>query len=81
MVYVVFKEDRSIIRPRKIKNGGFQFNLPQGAKVAVLGIKVENGRPQMAQLNTSLQVGNDIVLDYETVTLKEMRKQLEALRG
>jgi len=79
MVYIVFEEERSIIRPRRIQNGGYQFNLPVGKKVAILGIKVENGRPQMAKLSTQLQREKQYLLDYKSVTLKDMRKTLESL--
>jgi len=79
MVYIVLEDERSIIRPRKIQNGGYQFNLPVGKKVAILGIKVENGRPQMAKLNTQLRREKQYLLDYKSVTLKDMRKTLESL--
>jgi hypothetical protein len=53
--------------------------LPVGAKVSILGIKVENGRPQMAKLSTNLQREKKYELDYKSVSLKDMRKQIEAL--
>ena len=79
MVYIVFEDEKTMIRPRRIQNGGFQFNLPVGKKVSILGIKVENGRPQMAKLNTHIQREKEYVLDYKSITLKDMRRQLEAL--
>lgn len=81
MVYIVLEDERSIIRPKRIQGGAFSFNLPVGKKVAIIGIKVENGRPQMAQLDTQLQRKKQYILEYKSVNLKEMRKNLEALGG
>ena len=78
-VYVIFQEMNSLIGMYKRPEGYRADGLPRGARVKLLGIKVEDGRAQMAVTEARVGREDPFQLDYRPCTLTELSLELERL--
>ena len=77
-VYVLFKDINSMMRAYK-RDGQFVVNnLPRNKAVTIIGVKVEDGRPQMAMLDTYVGTEN-LSLNYKPCSLSDLRNTLDQL--
>ncbi len=76
-VFVVFKEINSMMRLYSKQGDRYvQNNLPKDAEVKIIALKVDNGMPSMAVLDT--RVGEEPVIDlkYEACKIKDIKEVL-----
>ena len=79
-VFIVFKEIDSILRPGKRNQQYISSRIPKSADVKIVGIKIKDGRPQLAVKETKVDaLASDYTLEFKTCSLKEMRSTLTAL--
>lgn len=79
-VFIVFKEIESILRPVKRGNQYISRKIPKSAPVKIIGVKVKNGRPQLAIKETQVDaLAADYTLDFQNCSLKELRNTLTRL--
>lgn len=75
--YLVFKNIKSVIRPR-LMDGGVTFrNLPKGAEVKLVSLGVKNNECYVAAQDLTLGSHEKIDLRYNKSSLKDVRKILE----
>lgn len=78
-VTLVFKNIRSIMTGY-YKNGVCEFaNVPVGEPITIMGIQEMGGTPQFAFEETTIKRGEDIDLQYSTITYAELKNQIERL--
>lgn len=78
-IYVVFKDEMTIL-PVQRRDGGYQSSgVPTGADIRILGIKMVDGRAQMALVETTVGAEEQYKLAYEPKSLKEVRNELMKL--
>lgn len=78
-IYVVFKNEMTIL-PVHRRDGGYQSSgVPTGADIRILGIKMVDGRAQMALVETTVGAEEQYKLAYEPKSLKEVRNELMKL--
>ncbi len=75
--YLVFKDIKSLIRPRK-ENGRIIFGgMPIGAEVKLVSLEVKNNECFLASQDLTLGSNNEIDLQHRKVGLTEVREFLE----
>ncbi|MCI5081005.1 MAG: OmpA family protein [Saprospiraceae bacterium] len=78
-VFVVFKDIRSMMRAGKYQNYYKTNKIPTGMNVRVIGIKLEDGKPLLAVKDTQVGQENQLVLQYESCSLSQLRESLSQL--
>lgn len=77
--YLIFKDIKSIIRPR-IVNGEIVFNnVPKGRDVKLVSLEVKNDQCYLAAQDIKLSEGVKIDLQYQKSSLAEVRNTLESI--
>ena len=75
-IYFVFNDIRSVVKIYNLKSG----HLPNGEKAKVIAmVKNEDGEFLLHQENITVTYGQEIALDFKTVTEDELLSVLEAL--
>lgn len=75
--YLIFKDLKSLIRPRK-KDGKVVFiGVPKGEKVRLVAVNVNDGHANMAVHDFTIDVNKGTHLKYYPAGVKELRKALE----
>lgn len=79
-VFVVFKDINSMMRLYSRKGDRYvQNDVPKDAEVKIIGLKVQNGRPSMAVLNTRVGEKSVVELNYERCKINDIRKTLKSI--
>ena len=79
--YCILKESRSILQPKYSKSG-FSFNaLPKGQAFKIIGIKLDQGKPQIAIREFSLNKNINISMEFRPVTLDEIKDEFAGLES
>lgn len=80
MVFVIINDYKSALRANRVVDGRLQTApIPQDLNVTILGVKVENGRPMLAKINTKTTANTVHDLAYRPCTLAEVRQELQVL--
>lgn len=78
-IYVVFRDIQSMMRAYRSGDQYLVQNLPKGQEVTVIGVKLEEGRPQMAVVDTQVGSTGSLALDYQACSLNDLRATLNRL--
>lgn len=80
-VFVVFEELNSIVNTYKKESRYLTQELPRDARIKVIGIKVEDGKPRLAvhRLTVADTQGQPLALDFAACKLGDIRKELAGL--
>jgi len=82
MVYVIFKEINSMLRPQALNSHYRTQLVPKDAEVTILGIRLsEDGQAEMAVIDTRVDAQESYALDYAPCKLSAIRKKLDELNG
>ena len=79
--YCILKESRSILRPVFSKSGFNFATLPKGQAFKIIGIKLDNGKPQMAVREFSLNKAMNISMEFTDISLEEIKEEFAGLES
>ncbi len=78
-IFILFREDNSILQVNRRQDGQFTTNpIPGFAPVDIIAIRVENGRPLLARHETTA-ASYDGRLEFKPCRLSDIRKELANL--
>lgn len=80
-LFVIFKDIRNIMKARKV-SGKSQYqvkNLPRDMDIRVVGVKIIDGKPQLAIRDTKVSDQSPLRLQYQAANLQKIRTALKDL--
>jgi len=83
-VYIILKDRSSILSAGKSRANSDLYvtpAIPKATPVKILAIKLEAGRPMMAVRETRAGDEREYKLDYQSCSLKDIRKALNEING
>jgi len=78
-IFVIFNETKSLLRTYKRGEQYLTNAIPKGESVTIIGLKFQDRKPMLAQLNTVSDPEMAYELDFKACTAKEMKAQLNTL--
>ena len=80
-LFVIFKDIKSMMRASKWKeNANYQVsNLPRNMDIRVVGIKVVDGKAQLAIKDTKVSDEKPVKLSYQPASINKIRSALSNL--
>jgi hypothetical protein len=79
--YIVFKNQRTVISPDKLKNHYRFDRLRKGEELKLVGIKLIDAKPYLFQQDIVMDDNKVVEVDYESTTLEEIKKLFNELDG
>lgn len=80
-VFAVFKRISTLLDLNKSGDIFSKTGFPSGEEISIIGIRVRNGFPEIARLDTTVGRNNLHSLNYTPTTLKNIRRILEELKS
>jgi len=77
--YLIYKDIRSLISPRKAVGEVTFVNVPVGEEVKLVALKLVDEKPQMAIKEMKVDYNGKVVLDFFPTDLEQIREELNSV--
>ena len=77
--YLVFKDMKSLIRPRKVDGNIVFKGIPKGENVRLVGINVQDGNAFLASQDFTLNSSVDVRMSFASAEMKDLKKALQEI--
>jgi len=77
--YMIFKELRSILRPKVLATTAEFRAVPVGEAVKLVAVKLFNEKPYLATLDHEIGLNDEVVFDFKPCSLNQIREELNSL--
>ena len=79
--YLIFKDVRSMLGPKRLKDKLSWTRVPQKENVKIIGVKLVGNKPHIAVKDYVITETNDLTLDFVPGSLIEIKEHLNALQS
>lgn len=78
-IYLIFKDNKSLIRPLLTERGALFKGVPRGEGVRLVAVKMTDGTAQMAQLDFTTGEANPGNIEFVNVDVKELKRAIHEI--